>query len=474
MGRRIEHGPGNCQPDHAGLACPAEKQSQGGMNMRQPGKLLRILGLGFGLAAVVGSMVGQGILRTPGMVAGAVHSPALIVVTWVSGGLIAAISAFSYIELGAAIPSAGGPYDYADRAFGRLAGAITGWTLMLAMAAAAAGVNYVVGEFAVRLGVLPGAQPWVPAMAALALFWWLNWSGTRVSGDTQILFSAAKGAVLTAMMIALFMHRGPPANLPSTPLTGAVGLAGLAMAMRLIVSAYNGWQDIAIYCEELEDPARTLPRSLLGGLAAVGALYVLFNLALLHVLSPAQMAGSNLPAADAMAQVLGDRASTAITLFGVLSVSAITSLSIMGTTRITFALARGGLLPSALAQVSANGTPRAALTFVVGVVAAFVITGSYNTLSSTSTSLYQIGVVMALASVIGLRRREPDLPRPYRAALYPVSTIIALLANLALLGAFIYDDPFNALLGVGIVAVLTLGWLASMRWRRAETGRTGE
>ena len=149
--------------------------------MAQSGKLLRILGVGFGLAAVVGSMVGQGILRTPGLVAGAVHTPWLMTACWVLGGVIAAISAFAYIELGAAIPSAGGPYDYAERAFGRVAGAMAGWTLFLAMIVLTAGTNYVMGEFVVRLGVLPGLSPAAPALIALALFFALNLAGTRVS-----------------------------------------------------------------------------------------------------------------------------------------------------------------------------------------------------------------------------------------------------------------------------------------------------
>lgn len=439
---------------------------------QQSGHLLRILGVGFGLAAVVGSMVGQGILRTPGMVAGAVHTPVLIIACWVLGAVIAAISAFAYIELGAAIPSAGGAFDYAERAFGPLAGAMAGWTLFLAQIASTAGINYVIGEFVVRLGILPDLGPAVPALGALALFWLLNLSGTRVSGKSQIVFSAAKGAILIAVVVALFMHRGGPAATPAHALSGpmlagTVGIAGLAMAMRLIVSTYNGWQDIALYCEELETPAKSLPRSLLGGIAGVAALYLLFNLALLQVLTPAQMAASNLPGADALAVLLGGNANTALTLFGVLSVSAITSLSVMGTTRIAYALARGGLLPASLAEVAPNGTPRNALTLVVLLIATFVATGTYDTLSSTSVSLVQATVLIVLASAIALRRREPEMERPYRMPFYPLTVTVALAANGALLLAFIYEDPFDALIGLALVILLTLGWLAVSRLRRA-------
>ncbi len=446
-----------------------------GAFMREKGHLLRVLGVAFGLAAVVGSMVGQGILRTPGLVAGAVHSPGLIIATWVLGGMAAVIGGMVYVELGAAIPSAGGPYDYTEKAFGRLPAALTGWTLFLAMVASTAGVAYVTGEYVVRLGVLPGASPAVPALIVLTLFWAINMSGTRASGKTQVVFSALKGGTLVALIIALFLYRGAEPGAVSAQsagpgLAGPIGIAGFALAMRLIVSTYNGWQDIALYCEELDDPARSLPRSMFGGLAAVIAIYVFFNLALLHVLTPAQMAASNLPGADAVTLLLGAGAGKAMTLFGVLSVSAITSLSMMGSTRLAFAMARGGLLPSRLASVTANGTPRAALALVVLCCAAFVVTGSYDTLSSTSTSLYQMAVVAVLLAAVQLRRSHPDMPRPYRMPWYPVTITLALIANVALLVAFIYDDPFDALIGLGIVFALMLVWLIIERPR----GRVAE
>ncbi|MFM6931124.1 MAG: APC family permease [Novosphingobium sp.] len=440
----------------------------GGDKRSEKGHLLRVLGVAFGLAAVVGSMVGQGILRTPGMVASAVPSPVMMTLCWLLGGLFAAAGAFAYIEMGAAMPSAGGPSDYAERAFGKLAGEITGWALFVAMIASAAGVNFVIGEFVVRLGVLPGLPPFVPALVALALFALVNLSGTKVSGSTQIVFSAVKGAVLVAIMVALFMHRGEAGEPVVAPVSaaGPLSLAGFAFAMRLIVSTYNGWQDIALYCEELERPERALPRSLFGGLAAVTALYVLFNLALLNVLTPAQMAKSDLPAADAIAVLIGKVAGTALTIFGVFSVAAITSLMVMSTTRIAFSLARAGLLPTPLAQVALNGTPRKALALVVLLMAGFIATGTYNSLSSTATALYQVIVVIVLLAAISLRRSAPNLPRPYRMPWFPLTMTVALAVNGGLLVAFIYDDPFNALLGVAIVAAMTLGWFL-VRDRRA-------
>jgi APA family basic amino acid/polyamine antiporter len=243
------------------------------------------------------------------------------------------------------------------------------------------------------------------------------------------------------------------------------------MALRLIVGTYNGWQDIALYGEELKDPGRALPRAMFGGLIAVIGLYLLVNLALLHVLSPAAMAASNLPAADAAQVALGAQADTVLTFFGVLSVSAITSLTTMSTTRLAYSLARGGMLPSALAQVSSSGTPRIALLLVTGATILCIAGGDYNSTSSSGTTLYQICVVVALICAWRLRQTEPGLARPWRMPLYPWPIVIALIANLALLAAFVYDDPFNSLLGLAIVAGFALVALA-LRRRPALPGNT--
>src|SRR5215213_900732 len=166
--------------------------------------LLRVLGLAFGLSTVVGGMVGQGILRTPGIIAGAVHSPELILALWAVGALLAAISAFAYVELATAIPCAGGMYDFVRRAFGPLAGVVTGWGAWLVLVTLEAFLGIAVAEFLQRLGVFPHFHPSVVAIGVIIIFSALNWTSTRVAGDSQIIFSAVKGAALIALIILLF------------------------------------------------------------------------------------------------------------------------------------------------------------------------------------------------------------------------------------------------------------------------------
>ena len=414
--------------------------------------LLRVLGLVFGVAVVVGGMVGQGILRTPGIVADAVPSPAVILLLWVVGAGLVAISAFAYVELGTALPTAGGPYDFLRRASGPLAGVVAGWGMWFVVVTQQSFLAIVVAEFLHRLGVWPEVGSSVLAAGVLALLWLVNWTGTRFSGGSQVAFSALKGAALIALVVLLFAQ---PAAPPPAVATGEViGLAGIVVAMRAIINTYDGWQEIVLFGEEVKAPERTLPRAMATGVLSVAVLYVLVNMALLHVLSPADMAGSTLPAADAARLALGSLGDRALTIFGVVSVAAIANLAVMKSARIAFALARAGHLPAGLSAVAATGTPRPALTVSALLAAAFATTGTYTTVVAMNVAMTVSLVIVVNLAAVKLRRTEPDLPRPFRIPLYPLPAIAAVGLNLALLAALIFEDPVHSLGGLAFLAVV--------------------
>jgi APA family basic amino acid/polyamine antiporter len=431
------------------------------------GTLLRVLGVIFGIAAVVGGMVGQGILRQPGIVAGAVHSPALILSLWLGGAVLAGITALAYVELGTAIPCAGGPFDFVRRAFGALPGIIAGWAGWLILTSAQAFMSTVVAEFLHRLGVWPGISTPVIAVGVLALFWALNWTSTRIAGDSQIVFSAAKGIGLIALVILLFAHPGSPAPMQE-PVGDVVGIAAIAIAMRAIINTYAGWEDTVYHCEEIKRPERVLPRSMASGIVSVAILYLLVNAAVLHVLSPAQMAASNLPAADAAQVVFGSAGDVVLTAFGVLSVAAITNLNVMRSARVSFAMAREGYLPARLTLVAKSGTPRAALTVSVMIAAVIAASGTYETIIALSVAVTIALGIAVNAAAIRLRRVEPDLHRPFRIPLFPLPPLIAIGINAMLLAALIFEDPLHSLQGLGFVAVTgVIYWLLGATRQRS-------
>lgn len=424
--------------------------------MNQHNHLLRVLGLVFGLAAVVGGVIGQGILRAPGVVAQADSSVAVLLGLWVLGGVLSLVLALPFAELGAAIPSAGGGMDYVGRAFGPTMRIAAAWLLLVAWIAALAMVTYVVGEFLLRLGVGGGAfSPAMLATGCLILFFVLNAIGTRFAGSLQIGFAALKGALLIGLVVALFAQTPSAVPPPAMP-EGAGTLMAYATAIMLIIGACNGWAAVVNYGEEIEDPGRAIPRALFGGIAAVTVLYLLVNAAMFHVLSPAALAASDFAAADAARDVFGTRGDTVFTIFGVISVGAIANMMLMTTTRIAFATARAGILPRRFAAITARGVPLPAMALITACSAAFILSGTYLALASTSTAMQQGIYIAVTLAAIALRRSEPDLPRPFRIPAFPLVIGVVLAINLALMAVFVIQDPWNALIGFAIVAGLTL------------------
>ena len=424
---------------------------------RPVGHLLRVLGLAFGLAVVVGGTVGQGIFRTPGLVAASITEPALILTLWAVGGLLVAIDACAMVELSASVREAGGPYVYVRRAFGRVAGSVAGWADFLLWIMVLAFLAVVFGEYVHQIGLAAAVPSWALSTALIAACWAINWTGSRASGASQTLFSAIKGVVLIGLIAALFAKGAAPSVVAPATAVPAIGLIALAGAMRAVINTYSGWWSSTYFNEELKRP-RDLVRSTFGGIALVTILYVLVNAALLHGLSPAEMAASKLPAADAATRALGTTGGTVITAIAIFSVVAITNLIMMLASRIGYGMARDGVLPVVLGQVSAGGTPRASLTVAALAAAIAALSGSYEALIAVTVPL-TIAILGAvdLAAII-VRRREPDLERPFKMPLFPLPAVIGLLINAALLAAMLYDDPFHAGIGIGSAVVLGIGY----------------
>src|SRR6185436_14312060 len=273
------------------------------LTTNSPGQLRRLLGLAFGLAVIVGSTIGVGILRTPGLVAAHLHTTPAILLLWIVGGVYTLIGAVCLAELGTMAPQAGGYYVYARRAFGDWVGFGVGWTDWLTYCTVLAYVSIGLAEFG---GVLvPALAPWVRPLAVTALLAMvaLQWTGLRVSARFQEWTTALKCLAFLALIVGAFVlgPRDLPGATPgSTPAgASAPSWTGFVLALQAIVIAYGGWQSALYFTEEDRDPARHLPRAMLGGLGAVIAVYLLVNLALLALLPLPDLAASTLPGADA-------------------------------------------------------------------------------------------------------------------------------------------------------------------------------
>lgn len=423
--------------------------------------LRRALGVGFGVAVAVGSMIGAGILRAPADVAARLPVPALFLGAWVLGGFYALLGANAVAELGAMLPRSGGQYVFVQRAMGRYAGFVVGWNDWLSTCGTVAAVALVVGEAAGTLLPSLGGKAALVATAAIAAVGVVLLRGVRESDRTQRLTSALKAIALLALVVACFgapvWGRGAgETSAPLAPVAVPTGLAlwaALVVALQGILYAYDGWTGIIYFSEEVHDPGREIPRALFGGVLSVTLLYLLLNAAFLVALPLPAIAASPLAAASAASVVFGPRGGTVVTVIVLLALpSAIVANALMSS-RVAFGLARDGAAPAVLTRVNAGGTPAAALLATVLASALFLLTGTFERLVAVCSFLFVASYALSFASVFVLRRREPLLPRPYRAWGHPWTTGLVLLGSLAFLAGTVAADPGTGLVALALVAL---------------------
>nr|WP_302054112.1 amino acid permease [Sphingomonas tagetis] len=440
----------------------------GGKQMHQGdgSHLLRVLGVAFGIAVVVGGTIGQGILRTPGLVAAGVPDPALIIGLWLLGGFVSYVDAMSTVELASSIRRTGGPFAFVDAAFGPILGLAVGIADWLAGIGVCGFVSVVFGEYLHRLGIATSIPLGVLAALLVLAIGAIHLCGTKIGGLSQEVGSAIKAALFTILVGALcFAPRG--VSVPSDIPPAAVTAGGIIVAIRGVFGTYSGWNSAAYFCEEVYNPKRDIARATFMGILAVTAIYVLVNLALLSVLSPAEMAGSNLVAADAAARVFGPRADMIVTAISLISLVTLLNAAVMIYPRILFALARTREIPH-LAHVADNGTPRLSMLVTVAAGALLATIGIYEMLLAFSVSLLAATGVCVNAAAVVMRRRFPTLPRPYAMPFFPLPAIFAMVVNAALLVAFFVEDALTAAQALALLVVLTLGvFLATQRGRIA-------
>jgi APA family basic amino acid/polyamine antiporter len=230
-------------------------------------------------------------------------------------------------------------------------------------------------------------------------------------------------------------------------------LLGVFAAFRSVVATYGGWNTAIYFSEEDVDPGRNLPRALIGGVLLVLAIYVLTNAALLHVLSPAQIAASSLPVATAAQAVFGGTAGRLITAIAVVSLLSILNATALFTPRVLYGLGRDGLAPAAVTRVTRGGTPLTATLLTGAVSVALALGGTFDALLAIYALIVVIAAVLVNASLVTLRRRWPERVRPFRARGYPWTVAAVLAVNALLALGFVADDPMGGAYALAALAV---------------------
>jgi APA family basic amino acid/polyamine antiporter len=436
--------------------------------------LRRILGVGFGLALVFGTMVGVGILRLPGTVAAALGDRTLIMVAWGLGGLYSLMGAVAVAELAAMIPETGGFRVYARRAFGDGVGFAVGWVDWLTNVASLAYVAVTAVAFCGALWPQATVFPRAAAILVLGVFTGVHWVGLRIGSSLTALISTAIGILLMILVVGCFLV--PPAaagagpalakTAASLPLMSLAMVFSMVPALRAILTAYDGWYTPIYMAEENTDPARTLPRAIIGGTFLVVALYLVINLAMLRVLPLPVLAASQLPAADAARVILPRGGAELVTVISLLTVLSLLNNILLAAPRVLFAIGRDGLITEKAAIVSRGGTPRIALALTSAAVVLVILTGSFDQIIALSAVLFLIYYSAAFLSVFVLRYRLPDLARPYKAWGYPFSTAIVLAGSIAFLVAAIAEDPRSGIIAAAFLASCAPAYAWLVRNRR--------
>jgi basic amino acid/polyamine antiporter, APA family len=438
------------------------------------GGLLRVLGVAFGLAIVIGNTIGMGILRTPGEVAAHLPSVPLFLGIWVAGAAYALLGALSLAELGAMHPRSGGLYPLARRGLGPYPAFVVGWTDWLATCGSMAAVAIVLAEYSAPLfAPLLGREGIVAGVVVLA-FTVLQWRGIRIGDAAQRATSLVKAVALIGLAaVALVLGSGAgatgevAAQAPSAPalLPGGLILAGaVVLALQSAIFTYDGWTGPLFFGEEVQDPGRDIPRAMVGGVVLVMGIYLALNVAFLRVIPIGEMAGDPFVAATVAARLFGPGGDTLIRVLMIISLVAAVNALLLMASRVPFAMSRDGYLPAVLQNVNPGGTPVPSLLLTTVVALLFIATNSFDTALALLAFFFVANYALCFIAVFVLRFREPDAPRPFRIPLYPVVPALALGGSLAFLAASVLGDRTNSLWSLLLLAASLPVYLA-VRWR---------
>ena len=408
---------------------------------------------------VIGGIIGSGIFINPYIVAQRLDSSPLVLGAWVAGGLIALAGAFAYAELGAIFPKAGGQYVYLRDGWHPLVGFMYGWALLLLIESGAiAAVAITFATYALRLVGRPDAAPVPLAIAAIASLSLVNYFGVKPGSRVLNVFVVLKVGALAIIIVAGALAPSSAGWWSEARTSAAPTSALLAFGAALvpILFAYGGWQNANYIAEEIDNPRRNLPLSLLVGTLAVVLIYVTVNVVYLRALGLEGLAGTTTPASKAAAFMfgtLGDRfvtAAIAISTFGFLD------LAILAPTRVYYAMAADRVFLPALSRLHPTyQTPWIAILIQSTWSCVLALTGRYEQLLNYVVFADWIFFGLTVATVVIFRRTYPLSQRPpgtFRAPGYPVVQIAFVVVSAAVVLSVVRADPASAWRGALLLA----------------------
>jgi len=426
---------------------------------------------------VIGGIIGSGIFINPYIVAQRLDSAPLVLGAWAAGGAIALVGALAYAELGAVAPRAGGQYVYLRDAYHPLAGFLYGWALLAVIETGAiAAVAITFATYALRLAGHANAPPVPLAIAALILLSAINYVGVKPGSRVLNVLVVLKVAALGTLIVSGAFAAGHPgwwtSARPSTQASAGT-IVAFGAALVPILFAYGGWQNANYVAEEIENPCRNLPLSIIAGTLAVVVIYSLVNVVYLRAMGIEGLAATTTPAADAARRMFGAAGDQFVTAAIAISTFGFLDLAILAPTRVYYAMAADGLFFPALSQLHPRyRTPGVAIVLQTLWSCVLALSGTYGQLLNYVVFADWIFFGMTVATVLVFRRTLPIEQRPpdtFRMRAHPILPILFALTAACVVSSVVWADPRSAGRGALLLAagIPVFYWFRSSgQWRR--------
>ncbi len=454
---------------------------------RSPG-LLRKLGLFDASMVMVGIVIGSGIFLTSGIMAKSIPSPGLILVAWIVGGILTLAGALTYAELGAAMPEAGGQYVYLREAYGPLAGFLFGWLLFLVyqtggIAGLALAFAEYFGYFFPSLStssilfssnITVFGHTWIYSLSAgqlvgvgvilvLSIF---NFIGVGLGKLIQNIFTVLKiGTIVAIIVLGFTLGKGKSFSLSFQPGGMDLGqiIMGFGVALVAVIWAFDGWNNVNFVAGEIKKPQRNLPLALFFGTLGVSVLYVLVNIVYLYALPIAEMQGVVRIAEKATSALFGGSTAALISAAVIISTFGALNGSILTGPRVFYAMAKDKLFFRRVARVHPRfHTPGFAILIQALWSALLTLVGTFEQIFTFAMFVSIIFWIAATAAVFKLRKKYPEMPRPYKTWGYPFVPALFILASTGILLNTLVEKPIEAFSGLLFIA---LGIPVYFYWR---------
>ncbi|MBF8964666.1 amino acid permease [Pontibacter sp. FD36] len=420
------------------------------------------------IAVIVGVVVGAGIFRTPSLVAANVESGTMFLTTWVLGGLVSLIGALCYAELTTTFPHAGGDYHFLTRAFGKRLAFLFAWARMsVIQTGSIALLSFIIGDYMAQIYSIGELSSVIYAGLVVVLLTTINIVGVSFGTGVQRFLIILEVLGILIVLGAAFLFTPDEAVAAGNAGTGNGTSMGLAMVFVLLT--FGGWNEAAYISAELKSGRRGMATALIASIAVITLIYLLINLAYLHVLGLEGMAASDAIAADLVRVTLGD---TGMVLIGIIvTLAALTSANatILTGARTNYALGRDFPVFSYLGKWNTKASSPVNAYVVQGVVSlalvglALFTRNGFETMVEYTAPVFWFFLLLVGIALFVLRRKEPERPRPFKVPLYPVLPLIFCLTSGYLFYSSLMYTGLGALVGIGVLVVGVLVLLAIPR-----------